>query len=79
MKSKSQIGREIRWVGKYNRAMVRAFKHWGMPLAGKLSNIRAFKRHFNQACKIESRYGLTIIDIASLSPEDAPHVEPSYL
>lgn len=47
-------------------------------ISTNILNFRAFKRHFRQACKIESRHALTIIDTVSLPPKDAPHVEPSY-
>lgn len=69
--------------------MDRAFRHFRncrlvegatnpRTISTNILNLRAFKRHFRQACKIESRHGLTIIDTATVPPEDAAQVEPSY-
>ena len=80
MKTKSEIGKQIRAVRKYNEAIARAFRHWGRTyeLFSNIVNLRAFKRHFRQACRIEARAKLTLIDFDNLPAENVLHVEPTY-
>lgn len=79
MKTPSQLGQKIRAVRKCNDAIARAFRHFaGTPERGRILQWRAFKRHFRQACKIQRRHELTILDSWLLPPDNLPHKEPSY-